>query len=98
VTPAQHFDAFISSLWVFGEPVGAAKFVPLHYYLTEGLDMMYDHLVKGTPLPPSQVIRATPRGTEPYTEANIDNLLPLPTLEPEDDAIIFSKRVLRIPK
>ena len=98
VTPAQHFDAFISSLWLSGDPDGAAKFVPLHFYLTEGLDMMYDHLVKGTPLPPSQVVRAEARGYDPYTMDNIGKLLPLPILEPGDDAIISSKKVLKIPK
>ena len=97
VTPAQHFDAFISTLWL--DPTTfAVQFVPIHYYLTEGLDMMYDHLKKGTPLPPSQVIRATPRGTDSYTVGNIGKLLPLPILEPGDNAIIFYKRVLKIPK
>lgn len=97
VTPAQHFDAFISTLWL--DPTTfEVQFVPIHYYLTEGLDMMYDHLKKGTPLPPSQVIRATPRGTDPYTVGNIGKLLPLPILEPGDNAIIFYKRVLKIPK
>jgi hydroxybutyrate-dimer hydrolase len=98
VTPAQHFDTFISSLWVFGENFPSVQYVPLHYYLTEGLDMMYDHLKNGTPLPPSQVIRATPRGTDPYTEGNVDILLPQPKLNPGSDAITFARRILHIPK
>jgi hydroxybutyrate-dimer hydrolase len=98
VTPAQHFDTFISSLWVLGAPVGVVKFVPLHYYLTQGLDMMYAHLKHGKPLPPSQVIRAVPRGLDPYTADNIETLLPLPKMHPGSDRIIFSRRVLHIPK
>lgn len=97
VTPAQHFDAFISTLWL--DPTTfAVQFVPIHYYLTEGLDMMYDHLKKGTPLPPSQVVRAKARGTDPYMVDNISELLPVPVPEPGDDAIIFYKKVLKIPK
>jgi hydroxybutyrate-dimer hydrolase len=35
-------------------------FAPLHYYFTQALDLMYDHLTKGAPLPGSQVIRTNP--------------------------------------
>jgi len=97
VTPAQHFDTFISGLWTSGLPVGEVQFVPLHYYLTEGLELMYEHLKNGAPLPPSQVIHATPRGTDAYTPTNVSTLLPLPQADPED-AITFSKGVLHIPR
>ncbi len=86
VTPAQHFDAFISSFWRVPAFAGPVDFVPLHYYLTEGLEMMMAHLTNGDPLPPSQVIRATARGTAPISPAQ----LTLPVLNPGADAITFS--------
>jgi hydroxybutyrate-dimer hydrolase len=35
-------------------------FAPLHYYFTQALDLMHDHLTKGSLLPASQVIRTNP--------------------------------------
>ncbi len=43
VTNAQHFDAFISA---FG-PGFQARFLPLHRYVIQGLDLMYAHLKSG---------------------------------------------------
>ena len=56
VTNAQHFDAFL--------PFSGfdTRFVPLHVYYVRAMDAMYAHLRNGTALPPSQVVRATPRG------------------------------------
>jgi hydroxybutyrate-dimer hydrolase len=51
VTPAQHFDTLITRLWASPPVTGPAEFVPLHYYLTEGLDMMLEHLTDGNALP-----------------------------------------------
>ena len=67
VSTGQHFDAFISSLFL--GPTGA-QFVPLHYYFVLAMDSMYAHLTSGAPLPPPQVVRPTPRGVVPYTSAN----------------------------
>jgi hydroxybutyrate-dimer hydrolase len=39
--------------------------VPLHLYLNRALDAVYEHLRNGRPLPPSQVVRTTPRGGTP---------------------------------
>ena len=50
VTNAQHLDAF-NAFAGFD-----SRFVPLHHYFIQALDLMYDHLKNGTPLPPSQVI------------------------------------------
>jgi hydroxybutyrate-dimer hydrolase len=91
VTPGQHFDAFISAF--FG-----GQFAPLHYYFVLAMDGMYAHLTSGTPLPPSQVVRPTPRGTEAYDATNVADLLPPPVLEPEGDRITFSNGVLSIPE
>ena len=70
VANAQHFDAFL--------PFGGfdTRFVPLHVYYIRAMDAMYAHLKNGTALPPSQVVRATPRGGIPLaapaiTAANV---------------------------
>jgi hydroxybutyrate-dimer hydrolase len=97
VTTGQHFDAFISSL--FASPTAGAQFVPLHYYYVKAMDSMYAHLTKGAGLPPSQVVRPTPRGLEAYTATNVPTLLPLPSLVPAaGDRIRFEDRVLAIPE
>ena len=59
VTNAQHFDAFL------GFPGYDSRYVPLHVYFNRALDAMYSHLTQGTALPPSQVVRTTPRGGPP---------------------------------
>ncbi|MFC0695095.1 D-(-)-3-hydroxybutyrate oligomer hydrolase [Paraburkholderia humisilvae] len=59
VTNAQHFDAFL------GTPGFDTRFVPLHYYNLQALNLMWSHLKSGAALPPSQVIRTTPRGGTP---------------------------------
>ena len=96
VTPGQHFDAFISSLFV--GPTGV-QFAPLHYYFVLAMDSMYAHLTEGTPLPPSQVVRPTPRGLQPYTAANVPLLLPQPSLTPQaGNRITFENGELVIPE
>jgi hydroxybutyrate-dimer hydrolase len=96
VTTGQHFDAFISSL--FFDATGA-QFAPLHYYFVQAMDSMYAHLTAGGPLPPSQVVRPTPRGVQPYTPANVPLLLPATSPAPaEGDRITFEGSVLRIPE
>ena len=96
VTTGQHFDAFISSFFV--GPTGA-QFAPLHYYFLHALDSMYAHLTEGKALPPSQVVRPTPRGAVPYTPANVPLLLPPAKLAPAaGDRINFEDGVLAIPE
>lgn len=67
VTNAQHFDSFL------GFPGYSDRFVPLHVYFNRALDALYAHLTTGAPLPPSQVVRTTPRGAGAplITEANV---------------------------
>ena len=38
-----------------------SRYVPLHVYLTQALNLMWDHLKRGQPLPPSQLVRTKPR-------------------------------------
>src|SRR5262249_19101650 len=75
VTNAQHFDAFLPAPPAGAFPGYDSRYVPLHVYLIRSLDWMYDHLTNGKPLPPSQVVRTTPRGgtpgaAPPITSAN----------------------------
>jgi hydroxybutyrate-dimer hydrolase len=91
VKNAQHFDAFL------GFPGYDTRYIPLHVYFNRGLDAMYNHLTGGTPLPPSQVVRTTPRGGPPapaITPANVPAWSPAP---PAGDRITFSGNTLTIP-
>ena len=100
VNNAQHFDAFLPGGAVFG---GYEKrFVPLHVYLIRSLDWMYDHLKQDKKLPPSQVLRATPRCPDPgcavapdITAANVPQISASP---PATDLITMSRRTLHVPE
>lgn len=100
VVNAQHFEAFISTLWL-DPATGAVQFVPLHYYLFQALDWMRDYLKGAEPaLPPSQVVRPLPRGLSPYSEADAGTAL-LPDIQEAPDAaerIVFSNGILSIPR
>jgi hydroxybutyrate-dimer hydrolase len=90
VTNAQHFDAFL------GFPGYAERFIPLHVYLIRALDRMYAHLTTGAPLPPSQVVRGTPRGVDapPITAANVPDFSANPSA---GDRITLDRTTLHIP-
>jgi hydroxybutyrate-dimer hydrolase len=59
VENVQHFDTFLGLVLEF-----AWHWLPLHYYLLQALELMWNHLQSGRPLPPSQVVRTSPRGKE----------------------------------
>jgi hydroxybutyrate-dimer hydrolase len=93
VANAQHFDAFI--------PFGGfdTRFVPLHVYFNRAMDAMYAHLKSGTALPPSQVVRATPRGGSPLaapaiTAANVPAIAAAPLVA---DQIEFAGTSVNVP-
>jgi hydroxybutyrate-dimer hydrolase len=96
VTNAQHFDAFLPF------PGFDARFVPLHVYFNRALDAMWAHLTARTPLPPSQVVRTTPRGAPvapavvapPISAANVP---PIAANPPAADRITYSGSTLSIP-
>ncbi|MBC7603666.1 MAG: hydrogenase [Ramlibacter sp.] len=77
VTNAQHFDTF--------NTLGGwdTRFVSLHPYFNQSMDAMYAYLKNGTPLPPSQVVRTTPRGgvspAPAVTAANLPAISAAPT-------------------
>jgi hydroxybutyrate-dimer hydrolase len=90
VTNAQHFDALLAV------PGFDERFVPLHYYNIQALDLMWDHLKNGTPLPTSQVVRTLPRGTGAPALAggNLPAIAPQPA---PGDTIRFENNTVIIP-
>ncbi len=93
IVNGQHFDAFL------GFPGFDAKFVPVHRYLIQALDLMYANLKTGAALPPSQVVRTTPRGvtgttTNPISVANVPAIKLAPAAA---DKITFANNVVTIP-
>ena len=96
VTNAHHFDA-----WNGLFPALSERFVPLHFYLLRALDLMYEHLRGGRPLPPSQVVHTTPRGRTPGGEAPPieigTHLPPIAEDTPAEARITFTEGKLVIP-
>jgi len=91
VTNAGHLDAFNAF------PGFDARYIPLHHYYFQALDLMWDHLVNGAPLPPSQVVHTIPRGLGalPIGPANLPSIR---RTVAEDSAIRFSGTELTIPE
>ncbi|EEA04187.1 putative D-(-)-3-hydroxybutyrate-oligomer hydrolase [Burkholderia sp. H160] len=92
VTNGQHFDAFL------GFPGFDTRFVPVHYYNLQALNLMWSHLKNGTPLPPSQVIRTSPRGGNPGAAPTltVSNLPPI-VENPGSNAISADHGVVHVP-
>lgn len=103
VLNAHHLDALTILDVTFNAPLFSDKLIPLHHYLFQALDVMFDHLKNGTPLPPSQVVRTVPRGATGPTLADVpplDEAVNLPAIDADPDAadrIVFSGGILRIP-
>jgi hydroxybutyrate-dimer hydrolase len=96
VTNAQHFDTFIDNALLPGYD---SNFVPLHYYFIQAMDRMWAYLTISTPLPPSQVVRTTPRGgtagaAPQITTANVPAISSTPLVT---DQITFSGNTVNIP-
>ena len=96
VTNAHHLDSFnqfgkIGSLSGYNE-----LFIPLHRYFIQAMDLMYDHVRNGRPLPPSQVVHTTPRGAgaPPITAANVP---PISDSPPASALITFTGGQVNIP-
>ncbi|KGC90783.1 D-(-)-3-hydroxybutyrate oligomer hydrolase [Burkholderia pseudomallei] len=92
VTNGQHFDAFLSV------PGFDTRFVPVHYYDEQALNLMWNHLKSGAPLPPSQVIRTVPRGGVPGAAPALStaNLPPI-VQSPGANAIAVNAGVIDVP-
>jgi len=96
VDNAQHFDAFL------GLAGYDTRFVPLHYYGIQALNLMWSHLRSGAALPASQVVRATPRGGTPGAAPPISvatNLPPIAINPAAGNAIVFdpATNTVRVP-
>jgi hydroxybutyrate-dimer hydrolase len=101
VTNAQHFDAFLAlSPAAFGASL-QDRFIPLHRYVVQSLDLMYNHLKSGASLPPSQVVRTTPRcpagNCNPAPAITPANVPPIPPTPAAADQITFSGGTLTVP-
>jgi hydroxybutyrate-dimer hydrolase len=93
VTNAQHFDAFL--------PLAGfdTRFVPLHGYFNQAMNAMWAKLKNGTALPPSQVVRTTPRGGTPgaapaITAANVPGIAATPAA---GNLITYSGSTINLP-
>ena len=88
VTHAQHLDTL--------NPLYASTgllYVPMDYYFKQGMDLMLDHLRKGTELPASQVVHTTPPAAGVAISAS-----DMPPISPSATALIrFDGEVLTIP-
>ncbi len=97
VTNAQHFDTFIA----FGALLGYdSRFVPLHRYFNQAMDLMYAHLKSGAALPASQVVRTTPRAVNAGVTAAITaaNVPPIAAAPVANDQIGFAGSTLTVPE
>jgi len=96
VANAQHFDAFIDNPALPGYD---SALIPLHYYLLQALDRVYANLTTGAPLPPSQLVRTTPRGGAPGAAPAITtaNVPPISMSPPVGDQITFSNNTVTVP-
>lgn len=63
--------------------------MPLHCYNLKALDLMWEHLRTGAPLPPPQVVHTTPRGNPDVPIEVGKHLKPISFAPPEGDAIKF---------
>ncbi|KPP96835.1 3-hydroxybutyrate oligomer hydrolase family protein [Marinobacter sp. HL-58] len=72
------------------------RYIPLHHYYFQALDLVWNALDDGEPLPPSQVVRTVPRGegAPALTEANLPAIANTPA---EEDRIVFVEDQVRIP-
>jgi hydroxybutyrate-dimer hydrolase len=88
----QHFDAFLS---VAGFDT---RFIPVHYYNIQALNLMWAHLKNNAPLPPSQVVRAVARGGTAGSAPALTNAnLPPVSASPGANAITVSGGAVNVP-
>jgi hydroxybutyrate-dimer hydrolase len=95
VTNAQHLDV-LNGMADFG-----ARYVPLHHYFNQAMDLMWDHLTTGAPLPESQVVRTTGRGkdssgaVQPLTPAHLPAIASTPLVS---DRVTLTGTTLEVPE
>ncbi len=94
VTNGQHFDSFLPFA---GYDI---RYVPLHLYFIRAMDAMWATLKNNAALPPSQVVRTTPRGGTPgaanaLAAANVPAIAASPATA---DRIVIEGNTLRVPE
>jgi hydroxybutyrate-dimer hydrolase len=96
VTNAQHFDAFIDNALLPGYD---SMLVPLHVYFIRAMDAVWLNITSNTALPPSQLVRTTPRGGTPGSAPAITpaNVPPIQQAPLASDLITFSNNTVNIP-
>jgi hydroxybutyrate-dimer hydrolase len=96
ITNAQHFDILIDNA---ATPGVDSLYVPLHYYFIQAMDRMWANLTQNVPLPPSQLVRTTPRGGTPGAAPAITtaNVPPISSTPAAADQITFSNNTVTIP-
>ncbi|HYO53505.1 3-hydroxybutyrate oligomer hydrolase family protein [Archangium sp.] len=77
--------------------------IPLNYYYFRSLDLMFEHLQGRGELPPSQVLRTTPRRIDPQTgkpeDLTVQAHLPAIAAQPAaGDVLSFASGLLSIPE
>lgn len=94
VTNAQHLDALNGQIAGYD-----TRFVPLQRYFNAAMDAVYVNLTAGTALPPSQVVRTTPRtGSAGAAVAIAASNVPVISATPAAaDQITFSNNTVVIP-
>lgn len=68
-----------------------------HPYFEKAVELMFDHLAKGTALPPSQVIRTTPMTESGEEQITATMFGPIQQSPGAGDAIVWEDNVLSIP-
>jgi hydroxybutyrate-dimer hydrolase len=92
ITNGQHFDAFLS---VAGFDT---RFIPVHYYNLQALNLMWNHLKNNAPLPPSQVVRTVARGGTPGSAPALAlSNLPAIAADPGANAITAGGGAVNVP-
>lgn len=107
VKNAHHFDAFNGWTLVPAFNDFCERYIPLHWYFEQALDIMLAHLTNKTPdkapLPPSQVIKTNPRKDDSGKVIDIDTknasqFVPSISSTPASNLhITFADNVLHIP-
>ncbi len=87
---AHHLDV------LNGFPGIADRYVPLHHYYFQALDLVWANLAHKQALPPSQVVRTVPRG-DIATPLSAANLTPIAANPGAGDRIVFSDDQVQIP-
>jgi hydroxybutyrate-dimer hydrolase len=95
----QHFDAFVPPAAGGGVQGYDTLFVPVHYYFIKAMDLVWARLKSGTALPPSQVVRTTPRGGTPGAAPaiTVNNVPGVASAPGAADAITTSGGAITVP-